>query len=74
MDFNHSFYPLLKLLEPGYYKEGAFGIRIENILVVEEKSEKFLGFRNLTMVPYERKLIDTNLAKTYLDHINAYHQ
>ena len=38
--------------EPGYYKAGEYGIRIENILTVKESSEKFLAFENLTMVPY----------------------
>ena len=61
--------------EPGYYKEGAFGIRIENMLVVEKKREGFLGFKNFTVVPYERKLIDLKLlGKNDVEHINQYHQ
>jgi len=62
--------------EPGYYKEGSFGIRIENILVVETRRDgAFLGFRNITNVPYERNLIDVKLLrKEDIEHINNYHQ
>jgi len=61
--------------EPGYYKDGYFGIRVENILLVETRYDgKYLGFRNLTLVPYERKLIDLNLlTKNDIKHINDYH-
>ncbi len=54
--------------EPGYYEDGAFGIRIENIFIVKEAQptykmgdKKFLGFENVTMVPYCNKLIDGSL-------------
>ncbi|MBW0144197.1 aminopeptidase P family protein [Sphingomicrobium clamense] len=54
--------------EPGYYKEGEYGIRIENlVLVVEvegaapESDKKLLGFENLTFAPIERRLIDVDL-------------
>ena len=45
--------------EPGYYKENEYGIRIENIMLVEKSnvSEEFLGFRPLTLVPYCSNLI-----------------
>lgn len=45
--------------EPGYYEAGAFGIRIENLVLVEGKGDGFLGFNNITVVPYDRNLIDT---------------
>lgn len=40
--------------EPGFYKEGSYGIRIENILKIEkcEKYTGFLKFKCLTLVPY----------------------
>ncbi|EAS02360.3 Xaa-pro aminopeptidase, putative (macronuclear) [Tetrahymena thermophila SB210] len=62
--------------EPGYYKEGHFGIRIEDDLVVVKKpTEGFLGFENLTLVPYDRNLIDLSLlTQADKDYINAYHQ
>lgn len=52
--------------EPGYYKPGAFGIRIENLVLVEEREipgaeGRWLGFETLTFVPLDRKLIDTSL-------------
>jgi len=66
--------------EPGYYEKDAFGIRIENVLLtVERKTEfgkdGFLGFENVTVVPYDRKLIDVDsLSRSEIDYINAYHQ
>ncbi|KAL1839947.1 hypothetical protein VTJ49DRAFT_991 [Mycothermus thermophilus] len=55
-------------IEPGYYEDGAYGIRIENLALVREvKTEHsfgdkpFLGFEHVTMVPYCRKLIDESL-------------
>ncbi len=65
--------------EPGYYKTGAYGIRIENLLLVEpraiEGSEgEFLGFETLTHVPIERALVDcTLLTRDELAWWNAYH-
>ncbi len=49
--------------EPGYYKEGEYGIRIENLVkVVSLKNPKrFLGFETLTLVPLDTNLIDTSL-------------
>lgn len=69
-------YKAYKIVEPGYYKDGSFGIRIENILVVEKRGNgEFLGFRNITVVPYERKLIDLNLlSKSDIDYIDRYHK
>ena len=46
--------------EPGYYKKGSFGIRIENLVFVK-KIEKKIFFENLTLVPIEKKLINYNL-------------
>ena len=66
--------------EPGYYKTGAYGIRIENLLAVSEQGmpaggeRSLLGFETLTLVPMDRKLIDTNLlSEPELDWLNAYH-
>ena len=52
--------------EPGYYKEGDFGIRIENLVLVEERAidgaeKDMLGFETLTFAPLERELIDPSL-------------
>ncbi|MBC2664381.1 aminopeptidase P family protein [Novosphingobium flavum] len=48
--------------EPGYYKTGAYGIRIENLVLVEERAideaeETSLGFETLTLVPLDRRLL-----------------
>ncbi|XP_026828711.1 xaa-Pro aminopeptidase ApepP isoform X1 [Ooceraea biroi] len=65
--------------EPGYYKEGDFGVRLENILEVlpadkSAKGQKFLKFRDITLVPYEPKLIDvgmlTPLHRRWLSNYN----
>jgi Xaa-Pro aminopeptidase len=65
--------------EPGYYKAGEFGIRIENLVLVIEKQipgaeQKMLGFETLTFVPIERSLIDPTLL-TFEERawLNAYH-
>lgn len=52
--------------EPGYYKDGAYGIRIENLVLVEPRTVpgqegEYLGFENLTWVPIDRALVDTAL-------------
>ena len=69
--------------EPGYYREGAFGIRIENLLVVEpaphlptaDPEREMLSWQTLTYVPIDRRLIDTEmLTKGERDWLNSYHQ
>ncbi len=47
--------------EPGFYKEGEYGIRIENLMLVEEFNEKFLCFKTLTLVPLDERLIDFSM-------------
>ena len=65
--------------EPGYYKTGAYGIRIENLVLVESRdvpgAEKpFLGFETLTLAPLDRKLIDLALLSSAERHwVDAYH-
>ena len=44
--------------EPGVYLEDKFGIRIENLILCKEKDNGFLGFEPLTLVPYDRELIN----------------
>ena len=59
--------------EPGYYKKGKFGIRIENLVYVN-KVKKNLFFKNLTLAPIEKDLIDFKLLnkkeKNYLFNYN----
>jgi Xaa-Pro aminopeptidase len=66
--------------EPGYYKEGAYGIRIENLVLVEDAGgvaggeREMLGFETLTLAPLDRRLIvPALLAPQELAWLNAYH-
>ena len=66
--------------EPGYYRDGAFGIRIENLVNVHEPREisggdkPMLGFETLTLCPIDTRLIVTDLLdQAEKDWLNAYH-
>lgn len=61
--------------EPGYYKDGEYGIRIESdMLVTRSEHARFLRFENLTVVPYCHRLIDTSLlTREELRQVNSYH-
>jgi Xaa-Pro aminopeptidase len=69
--------------EPGYYREGAFGIRLENLLVVQEAPalpggdahREMLEWRTLAFAPIDRRLILPDLLdKPAREWINAYHR
>jgi Xaa-Pro aminopeptidase len=69
--------------EPGYYKEGAYGIRIENLIVVSpvdtpeggDDHRTMYGFETLTWTPIDRRLIETTLLtpqeRAWLDTYHA---
>jgi Xaa-Pro aminopeptidase len=64
--------------EPGVYREGAYGIRIENLLICREdiSSEfaEFLAFDTLTLAPYDRRLINIELLDVEeIRWVNEYH-
>ncbi|MFT3690246.1 aminopeptidase P family protein [Paenirhodobacter sp.] len=66
--------------EPGYYREGAFGIRLENLVLVEEAPplgdahRRMLAFRNLTWVPFDTRLLAPELLSgEERAWLNAYH-
>ncbi len=67
--------------EPGYYKTGEFGIRIENLIVVTEPEamkggeRPMMGFETITLAPIDRRCIDVTLL-TDAEHkwLNAYHE
>jgi len=66
--------------EPGYYREGAFGIRIENLVHVVEAPEgadphrKLLGFETLTFAPIDRRLVVASmLSPAERAWLDAYH-
>jgi len=67
-------------VEPGIYLEGKLGIRLENLVYVKMKSgfsgqkKEFLEFETLTLVPFEKKLIEKNLlSREELHWLNSYH-
>lgn len=66
--------------EPGFYRAGAYGIRIENLVLVQEETvlpsqQKCLSFETLTHVPLDRKLIMSSLLtpdeRAWVDHYHA---
>ena len=67
--------------EPGYYREGAFGIRIENLIVVQDApalqgadARDMLAFETLAYVPIDRRLVVIEMLSTgERDWLNAYH-
>ena len=66
--------------EPGYYKEGAYGIRIENLQYVTEAApipggeRPMLGFETLTLAPIDRRLIEVSLlTPEERKQMDAYH-
>ncbi|KAM9232016.1 xaa-Pro aminopeptidase 1 isoform 3-T3 [Leptosomus discolor] len=68
--------------EPGYYEDGSFGIRIENVVLVIPAETKYnfknrgsLTFEPLTLVPIQTKMIDVNLlTQKECNWVNDYHQ
>ena len=65
--------------EPGIYRAGKHGVRIENLIAVEFKGEsefgRFLGFKSFTLCPYEVEAINVQLlSKEEIDWINNYHE
>jgi Xaa-Pro aminopeptidase len=65
--------------EPGLYREGRYGIRLENMVLVTEDREtefgKFLKFENMTFCHFERNLMDKSmLSPQDVSWINAYHK
>ena len=66
--------------EPGYYKEGQYGIRIENLILVREPEaisggeRAMMQFETLTLCPIDRRLIEPSLLlPEELAWLNAYH-
>ncbi|KAJ3281805.1 hypothetical protein HDU79_010463 [Rhizoclosmatium sp. JEL0117] len=68
--------------EPGYYHDGHFGIRIENVMIVKEVSTPYnfdgkgsLGFEHVTLVPISTKLVEISLLlPTEREWLNNYHE
>ena len=69
--------------EPGYYKTGAYGIRIENLVVVQpaetgprgDDQREILCFETLTLAPIDRALVDRDLLDdAEIEWLDAYHR
>ena len=61
--------------EPGYYQEGCFGIRCENLVIVREREDKMLYFETITFAPFDLRLVDGRLlTPDEIDWLNGYHQ
>ncbi|XP_059536078.1 xaa-Pro aminopeptidase 2 [Myotis daubentonii] len=66
-------------IEPGYYQDGEFGIRLEDVALVVEAKTKYPGtyltFEVVSLVPYDRNLIDVRLlSPEQLQYLNRYYQ
>lgn len=61
--------------EPGYYEKDKFGIRIENLIILNKSSKKNLKFENLTLVPIDKNLIIKELmSMDEIKWLNNYHK
>ena len=68
--------------EPGYYKENAYGIRIESLIYVREighiaggDQRQMLGFETLTLAPIDRRMMDiSQLSKAEINWLDCYHK
>lgn len=65
--------------EPGFYKANAYGVRIENLIVVEQSAiaggeRPMLGFETLTLAPIDLRCVDTSImTRDELQWLDAYH-
>ena len=65
--------------EPGYYKKSSYGIRLENLVVVqavnlESADREMLGFETITFAPFDNSMIDASLlTHLEIEWINSYH-
>ena len=61
--------------EPGFYKEGDYGIRCENLVVVVENFDSMLSFDTISFAPFDHSLIDPNLlSEQEIYWVNSYHE
>ncbi len=60
--------------EPGYYQEGDYGIRIENLVMVKEADDGLLEFETITLAPIDKSLvIKEKMTGEEIDWLNDYH-
>ncbi len=60
--------------EPGYYKEGAYGIRCENLMIVRSREDNMLSFETITFAPFDLNLVNpTLMTPAEISWLNQYH-
>ncbi len=60
--------------EPGFYKEGAYGIRCENLVILRQREDGMLAFETITLAPFDTRLVDSAmLTPEEITWLNAYH-
>jgi Xaa-Pro aminopeptidase len=65
--------------EPGYYRAGEYGIRLENLVIVEKREiagaeREMLGFETITLAPFDLNCVETSLMTAEeIDWLDAYH-
>ena len=80
-DNNKAKIGVLSSIEPGVYREGKWGIRLENLAYIDEATSlkdsefgNFNCFKTVTLCPFEKKLIDKNLLdEKEIKWLNDYH-
>ena len=67
--------------EPGYYKPGSYGIRLENLIIVTPAVDEpdgdiaMHGFETLTLAPFDKRMLRTSLlTRDELHWLDEYHQ
>ena len=61
--------------EPGYYKKGEYGIRIENLIITKEKDKDFLEFETISLAPIDIDLVNRSLLiNKEIEWLNNYHK
>lgn len=60
--------------EPGYYQEGCYGIRCENLMIVKQRADGMLEFETISFAPFDTRLVDTAaLSAAEVAWLNRYH-
>jgi Xaa-Pro aminopeptidase len=60
--------------EPGFYKDGEYGIRIENLMYAKQINGNYMQFQSLTLCPIDTKMIDATLLSQHEKNwLNSYH-
>ena len=65
---------MVQSCEPGVYREGAYGVRVENLLLARDKQNGYMDFETLTLAPVDTAAIDIkSLNRAQIEWLNNYH-